>query len=479
MKHIKQFLAGILLVSLGLLTNVPETSARLIFTTEEDGTKSSEYHIDQGDSSSSNIDLAFGSSLTNRLRYDVSAGEFSFSKALSLAGNALKNFIIEKLASDPATCDSSAAGRMYYKTGTNEMMFCNGSAWTAFEAGGISDGSITGVKLNAAVAGNGLGKDGSNNLEVKVDDSTIEIDTDALRVKDSGITSAKLGADAVTAAKLNADTAGAGLGQNGGTGALEINVDDTGIEISSDTIQLKDGGVVAGKIGADAVTAAKLNADTAGLGIVQNGGTGALDLNVDDSTVEINSDTIQVKDGGITSAKITDNTIAFADIAEREVTFTLTPEYPNFSLYADGTNNVGTMKADYDNTDDRNYYEWSTKQGSAQDYDIIIQWPIPENFQSWSSSSDEIQLDVKSTTTTAANNKLDITLSDTAGSDVTLTGGTDIASSTADTWRNNYGITFSGGTWTPGGYATMKIKMTATNTNAIQLGEIRFNSRVK
>ena len=42
-------------------------------------------------------------------------------------------------------------------------------------------------------AGDGLSDDGSDNLKVNVDNSTIEIDTDTLRVKDEGITESKLG----------------------------------------------------------------------------------------------------------------------------------------------------------------------------------------------------------------------------------------------------------------------------------------------
>ncbi len=66
----------------------------------------------------------------------------------------------------------------------------------------IADG-ISGTKLADAVAGNGLSKDGSENLQVNVDDSTIEINADVLRVKNSGITAAKLATDAVETAKID------------------------------------------------------------------------------------------------------------------------------------------------------------------------------------------------------------------------------------------------------------------------------------
>jgi hypothetical protein len=59
-------------------------------------------------------------------------------------------------------------------------------------AGGVLDGTYPNPGLAASVAGAGLAES-SNVLSVNVDDSTIEISGDALRVKDAGITAAKLG----------------------------------------------------------------------------------------------------------------------------------------------------------------------------------------------------------------------------------------------------------------------------------------------
>lgn len=61
----------------------------------------------------------------------------------------------------------------------------------------------------------------------------------------------------ITANELAASVAGAGLA--GGAGAaLSVNVDDVGIEIPVDTLQLKDLGVTTAKLADDGVTKAKL-----------------------------------------------------------------------------------------------------------------------------------------------------------------------------------------------------------------------------
>lgn len=109
----------------------------------------------------------------------------------------------------------------------------------------------------------------------------------------------------VDEADLN-NIAGAGLSESGAV--LSVNVDDVGIEISADALQLKASGVTTTKIANDAVDKDKVAADVAGAGLGQNV-DGSLEVNVDDSTIEISTDTIQVKDSGITGAKLEDDIV--------------------------------------------------------------------------------------------------------------------------------------------------------------------------
>lgn len=94
------------------------------------------------------------------------------------------------------------------------------------------------------------------------------------------LTTKNIADDAVTAAKINSDVAGSGITQAAG-GELDVNVDDSTIEVSGDTVQVKDLGISTGKIAATSVTAAKLGADVAGDGLT--GGSGA-DLDVEPDT---------------------------------------------------------------------------------------------------------------------------------------------------------------------------------------------------
>lgn len=64
----------------------------------------------------------------------------------------------------------------------------------AVTTGKIADAAVTAAKIDSAVAGDGLAGGAGSALSVNVDSSTLEINSDIIRVKDSGITVAKLAA---------------------------------------------------------------------------------------------------------------------------------------------------------------------------------------------------------------------------------------------------------------------------------------------
>jgi hypothetical protein len=78
--------------------------------------------------------------------------------------------------------------------------------WGQIPTVGIANDAVTSEKIATSVAGNGLGGGGGSALSVNVDDSTIEINADTLRVKDAGVVTAKIADDAVTSAKIAAPT---------------------------------------------------------------------------------------------------------------------------------------------------------------------------------------------------------------------------------------------------------------------------------
>ena len=324
---------------------------------------------------------------------------------------------------------STSADQGFTQTGEIVTLGSNNVVWVQFTGLGqitAGDGlSKSGNTLSVDV-GDGISTSGgqlvvsngdaldfnAGDLDVQVDDSSIEVNgSNQLQVKangitsamigtnqvtgseiaalavatanlaDSAVTSAKLGASSVTAVKIGSNavtsdkiqsnavteaklaTSVAGDGLSGGNGsALAVNVDDSGIEIASDTLQLKNLGVSTAKLADNSVTSAKINnasvtgpklaATVAGNGLIQNGSgnldinagdglefsgnniqvalgagleiqAGNIDVEVDDSTIEIDetSNELGVKDLGITSGKLAAASVQTAKIGDDQVTF--------------------------------------------------------------------------------------------------------------------------------------------------------------
>jgi len=226
--------------------------------------------------------------------------------------------------------------------------------------------NITFVQFNGAsniIAGAGLSKTG-NELSVNVDDSTIEISSDTLQIKNLGVDTAQLADGSVTNDKLagnitnaklqNSTISGVALGgtlsslsasasgaisftsYNGSSASsdMAVNVNSAMLEIASNAIsvkaggigsteiadgsvvsakigtgavgttQLADGSVVEAKLGANAVTSAKIAANAVGSTQIADG-----------SVV-----TVKLGDGSVTSSKIVDGAVVGVKLADGSVT---------------------------------------------------------------------------------------------------------------------------------------------------------------
>lgn len=144
---------------------------------------------------------------------------------------------------------------------------------------GSFTGSFTGTtNLPDLTDGNGIADftyDGSAaaSIAVQADGSTLSVGAGGVKVADAGI----------TATQLATSVAGAGLAGGAGT-ALSVNVDDSSIEIATDTLRVKAGGISNAMIAAGAVQSASIAADAI--------------------------DTVHIADDAVESAQIADNAVA-------------------------------------------------------------------------------------------------------------------------------------------------------------------------
>lgn len=111
---------------------------------------------------------------------------------LDLTKNQIVNVALHNLASAPS---SPVAGQVYFNTTDARIYYWDGTAWIDI-SGDIRD-VIGGSGLTASNVS------GAVTLDVNVDNATIEINADSLRVKDLGISTAKIADGAITTIKIN------------------------------------------------------------------------------------------------------------------------------------------------------------------------------------------------------------------------------------------------------------------------------------
>jgi hypothetical protein len=158
------------------------------------------------------------------------------------------------------------------------------------------------------------------------------------------------------------------------------NIQDSGITGSSKIVnasitgaKLANGAISTIKIADDSVTKDKIAADVAGLGLAQNA-DGSLEVDVDDSTIEISSDNIRVKDLGITTAKINDLAVTSAKIAAGAVGTTqlLDSNVTTAKLANDAVTNAKTALTISSSTETVSDTDVGTSSGGSGENDTFL-----------------------------------------------------------------------------------------------------------
>jgi hypothetical protein len=172
----------------------------------------------------------------------LSAGSGTVGGALTVSGvltasGGVAGSVVGNVTGNASTATKLSSGRTFELTGDVTGSVSSDLTSGASIAASIGDGTIgsnkitnaavTEAKLASSVAGNGLTGGAGTALAVNVDDATLEINTDALRVKDLGIGNAKLADSAVTNSKVSASAAIAGTKISPAFGSQNISTTGT------------------------------------------------------------------------------------------------------------------------------------------------------------------------------------------------------------------------------------------------------------
>lgn len=168
--------------------------------------------------------------------------------------------------------------------------------------------------------------------------------------------------------------------------------------------------------------------------------------------------------GSITT--VSDRRILMSDDREQSVSERFSAGFEHVVFQADATNNVGQLTESHDNTNLKNYYSWTSTADSLQDYDLIVRVPLSPNFSGW--IDNPLQVSYRATSANNTDAKLDVSVYDTNGNPVTLSGST--TGLTGTSWSTAQ-IEFTGSpTWTAGTEFLVKFKVSAKSNFQIHLG---------
>ena len=365
------------------------------------------------------------------------------------------SFLLYQGAANPGTCTE---GEMFYNTTDNSTYVCTATnTWTGlssgnpdFEAVYGTDGDNTltasgtfdvdavgavGIDSDAAVtvggAGISLTSDGGADVTITSADDVVFDDaqlTGTVQLSDAATDFAATFSTDGIIDNLNSFT----LTTNG-NGASNVGIEDasswftgTDVETALNEVEALFGSTTSGTFNFtednvladnDSVYSAldKLDLKWGDLASTANG-EGASLVGIEDAAGDFTATTVE---GALTELA--------ADIGKNYRDLTFYPEYPDSVVHADGTTNRGTLESFYDDTEDSNYYNWTTRRATTQDIDIRFQFPLPTDF----AATGDFTFRYRTGSVTEADNDVEVTLFN-----VTDTGtcASDLTNGTAGTW---------------------------------------------
>ncbi len=365
--------------------------------------------------------------------------------AIRLIGNADRNTVSSNSITDSSCTTTCYAITITASTGDVNMLSDNslGSNGTISDSG---TGTIyanqldaNGKLINKSAAGSSVQTSTNSTTAFQVQNAA---GTSALTVNTTNNSVLVAGAlDTTTATTLNIGT----------TTAAAINMGTTSGNILT---TLNGRALIKSATGNNSTTAFQ----------VQNASSTAL-LTADTTNMQViignGSDTITLSSSGI----------SFAGNARGTKQIRLAAEYQNTVLDTGATgNNSGTMVSSLDLTSRMNFYRWSASPATSQTYDIVTQVPIPQDFSAWAASN---PLAITSRTSHTTDGVMTIELRDSSGT--VRCNFTSLTMGSNNSWITNNPTCLSAGTYTPGDYLTIRLRMSSKNSAQVDVGNIVLN----
>lgn len=353
--------------------------------------------------------------------------------------------------------------------GSNRAAFYvrGGLAGNSFEAGSTS---IWSAKVTTTASNVGLIVQGSASQSADLFQTRDSADTVTFAVKSDGAT--RIGGTAAVdnpTARLQVYA-----GSAGNKGAVVQGA-------ASQTASLLEIQNAAGTSGltvaaSGALTARNFTNSSTAFQIQNASATSFFTANTSNSTIVIGS--------GANTITLGATGVAFAGSAQPSSTVTLNAEYAGATFVGDGSNNTGSLSSDFCSgssrmninasacgaTTTRNYYQWTTTEASAQDYDVYVRYQIPSDYASGSMAN----LRILGWGSTTASEQVSVALYTDASGTACATSGNAVTANA--TWSSvTIASPLGSCTVVAGDTVTFKVRVQAGQDNFARAGAISFN----
>lgn len=271
---------------------------------------------------------------------------------------------------------------IYYDNATNTA-FYGASTGTAVLGSGtgavsIASGAGAGVDIDAA---NGILTLGSNTTTLQRAATSFSIDL--TNASASTLTVTNSGAGVASLSVEGGVTTGANSTVASSSGTLTLQGGSGNVQIAS-SVLAGTGALAVQSAATTALTvtgnAASTWSTSAGNLTLQGGSALILDA-ASGSAITVGN----TGSGNYAQFAATSRELSFSGSARHTRYIMLAAEFPGAVLTGDGANNTGTMTSDAETSSPfRTYYNWTST--GANDYDVWIKVPLPEDWSAWSGS---------------------------------------------------------------------------------------------
>lgn len=186
--------------------------------------------------------------------------------------------------------------------------------------------------------------------------------------------------------------------------------------------------------------------------------------------------TIAPSSGAVNTTVVSSTTLTWEDLDPRNKSYIFANEALSSAMVPATAGTKGTIEELHDDTADKNFYRWTTKQTGMQQMQLMLEWTAPEDFLGFADAPINVML--RTPSNNPADAQVDLVMQKN-NINMAMTGATDMTSPSATNWQTS-SLAFSGTpTIQPGERVTIIVTLGVTNGMTADIGAVTIHYKGK